>query len=183
MAFCRGELLTSEKVVCYRKVSWLGLPRPTAVAGKIMRAIRCANRNAVGDRTACIAFTHDSVEEKCELFDEAIKEIGIFTRIEARASATSVAERICIKKSLGCDDGISSFKLIYKQKVNGYILGQVTNLETVTDCLSICFGNPQCKSVTFKKGWCTLHSVYPLEQNLSPADSSTAAFSRTCEKL
>ncbi|CAD5216669.1 unnamed protein product [Bursaphelenchus okinawaensis] len=103
------------------------------------------NINAVGDRSSCILFTHDSIEETCSLYDEAVKEIGIFTKIEPRLKPFSVAERICISKNVGCEDGISAFSLIYKQKINGYVLGQVNNLETIVDCLNICFGNPQCK--------------------------------------
>lgn len=58
--------------------------------------INCIFQNAVGDRSGCIAFTHDSIEERCELHDESIKEIGIFSRVEIDSSHFTVAEKICI---------------------------------------------------------------------------------------
>lgn len=49
-----------------------------------------------GDQTPCALVTYDSANEHCELFDESVKELGIFTRLQNTSSTVLSAEKMCI---------------------------------------------------------------------------------------
>lgn len=53
-------------------------------------------QNAVGDLTPCTLATYDTEQEHCELFDERVKELGIFTRLQNTTATKLTAEKTCI---------------------------------------------------------------------------------------
>jgi len=144
------------------------------------------NINAAGDMTPCTLIVYDTEQETCEIFDESVKELGIFTRLQNTTSTKLTAEKFCGLELNECSPD-SGYIVHFGRKFSDGILGQMTRFDSATECLDVCLKNPQCKSFTFRSGRCLLHSIVPERDNKNDntleADSSSLVVGSKCLKL